>query len=170
MHVSVEPGAGIPAGRIRKILQPHRQGVRPRMDSIRNIYIKGVIAVWPEADLAAVYPDVSLAHRTVEQQHRPLAGRDLETAPVPSAAHIGQASGTAGLECGLFLIILGDRHVLEVIFPAERAVDGPVVRDAHILPGGVVIVGGGCLRGISSVELPALIQQYLAPLGEGRKR
>ncbi len=167
MNVAIEACTGIPARRVGEIFQTDCKLIAARMHRPGNIDIEGIITIRPEADLFSVDEYVRVAHCTVEDQRRPLAGGHLETASVPSAAHIRQAAGASGLKRGLFLVILRNRHVLKIVLTAERAVDSPIVGYAHFLPGGIVISGGRGLGGISTMELPPLLQQHFAPLGEG---
>ena len=90
--------------------------------------MEGIVAIRPETCLLPVHPHPSLAHGTIEKEGHPLSLRDIEAAAIPSASHIRKTAGTAGHDSSVVIIRL------EVNVTAERPIDGPVMRNCHILP------------------------------------
>ena len=97
-----------------------------------------IVSVWPEEDLLSSDEYLSLTHSSVEKQYVPASVEcpccHIQLAPVCAFAFIWQSSGSSGLDGSRFFSVLDDCNVLQVVGSVERPVDGPVVRDIHLLP------------------------------------
>ena len=86
---------------------------------------------------------MGLSHGTVEDQLTAgITCWNRKFGAVPALSYPGQRTASAGLFRGLLLAILHNGHHLFVDLLVKRTVDGPVVRDAHLLPPAVI---EGCL-------------------------
>ena len=103
-----------------------------------------------------------MAHRPVEKKGASEASvhlRYIKVCPVPSGSCERESSRAAGVLHRVGLPVLENRSMMLVVMDAERSVDGPVVRDSHILPQGIVIGACGEFRGIFPREFPSFFQQ-----------
>ena len=142
VYVAVQPGAGIPAGRLVLIFQTDGQGVGAfGLEVGRHVEVERVVAIGPIAHFLSVEPYAGVAHGTVEDQRGCLSlseFRCFEVQAIPACAYERQAAGASGMFHGFLLAVLRDGQVLFVVLDAERAVDGPVVGHGHRLPFGIV--------------------------------
>ena len=135
-HRTVDTATGIPSAALFHIVQVHLQQVVALLHIGGDVYTEGVVAVGPVAGFLAVDVDGGLTHGTVEEQFGVTAtGGDGEMALIESLANPGQASRLLRF---LLLAILFDGYYLQVPFLVEGTADGPVVRDADLLPTGIV--------------------------------
>ena len=165
-YVSVESRPGIPAGRLRLVFQPHGQRVwlAVFVQAVCHVLVKGVVSIGPLAYFLSVHVYAGFAHGSVKLQCHPFSGGRGERGAIPSHAYVGQSSRPAGLHGGLCLEVLRDGHVLQVVVPAERTIDGPVVRDGHLLPFPVVKVGRHGFGHVALLKLPPFFQGGYASL------
>ena len=171
-HLAVEPCAGIPAARLRPVLETYGQRVLAAVgaDEVGDVAMERVVAAGPEDGFAAVHVDAGLAHGSVEHQGAALAGRGAEAASVPAHAHVGKSARAPRLHGGFGLEVLGHSHLLQVVLAVEGPGDGPVVGNGHALPVAVVIRDGSGTGGLAAVEEPVALEQHLGTLGPCRKR
>ena len=104
-----------------------------------------------------------MAHDTVECEDEGLPGvgrRNVEAPPVPGAPEVGQAASASGVVVSHDVAIFGDARHLEVVLPAELAMDGPVVGDGDLFPD-IVRPGGGIVNfAFTACEVPVTQSRY----------
>ena len=161
MDIAVQTGAGVPARGAFLVLQFHNKLVVPGTDGAAGIYCEGIVAVGPVCQFLAVNAYACVAHGSVEKKHNraPCRIGNIEGGTVHSLAYEWQTARSSGLYRFLFLAILLHGNSLEVIIAVKRSVNGPVVRNAHVLP---VFCFGKC----PARELPAVVKGCFYPLGE----
>ena len=111
------------------------------LHGIVDAEMKRVVAKCPASHFLAVDLDVRIAHGSVKHQRHTLAlylGH-IERGAIFTFADIGQTAGTTGFHRFLGLTILFHSHHLQVVAAVERTIDGPIVRNTHILPLGAGI-------------------------------
>ena len=122
VDVAVDPGAGIPAGRLREVLQTDRDGgLFPCLDV--EVDAERVVAIDPLAGELAVHIDLRLRHRAVEVEEQALVaeiGGRGEGLAIPTDALPRELAG-----------FVFDGHF-------EGPLDRPVVGEVDLAPRGVV--------------------------------
>ena len=128
-YIAVEAGPGIPSGGLGAVLEADADLIVLAVGGQEggDVAVEGVVAVGPEYDFLSVDVDPRLAHGAVEEQGRLLARSHVDCPLVPADPNVWQASRASGLDRGGLLAVLDYCDRLQVIVPAERAVDGPVV-------------------------------------------
>ena len=130
-----------------------------------------VISKCPVAHVLTVYPHMGLCHGSVKNQFSAgIAFGDIECCTIPSFSHPGQRTASTSLLGSLLFSIFHDGHHLLVYVLVKGTADGPVVRDAHLLPLRVVI--GDLLGSLCSslVEPPSVQQEFFDALCADGKR
>ena len=135
-YFAEETCSRIPSCRERPVLKKHDNAVFALVNRLGSVATECVVAIRPFSDLFSVYENLSLAHRSVEKQFEMSVLRIIyiDGSPVTSFAHIWQTAGTSGLFGRHGFAVLGYGNCLQVIGLVERTVDGPVVRNADLLP------------------------------------
>ena len=136
MHITVEPGSGIPSRCTLKILERHLKVIVTRTYCIVDVDIERIITIRPISHLAAVDLHMGIAHGTIKHQSdRALCSVGyIEHRAVHTFANERQTTGTAGFQSLLCFAVLLDSHTLQVVVDIERTVNGPIVRHTHTLP------------------------------------
>ena len=110
MHVTIQAGSGIPAGRFRQVFQADSQRILlPRFQILCNIKMERIISVRPITDFLSVDIYFGVAHRPVKQDRSLLpVGKlgHLKLGTVPTHTDKRQTSRTTGVFHCLFLAIL----------------------------------------------------------------
>ena len=158
--IPVQPRTGIPARRLRFVLQPHgkRIGFSVLIYIRCDIAMERVIAERPEAGFLPVDIDTGFAHGSVKNQCSLFAGGNGKGGAIPAYAYIRQSARASGLYRSLFFEILRDGYFLQIVVTVERSVNGPIVRHGYRLPLLIVISRMSSSGYISPEELPALFQ------------
>ena len=58
---------------------------------------------------------------------------------IPANTHVRQTAGATRLNLYMFIMILADGDLLQVIAAVERTIDSPIVRNTDNLPTAVII-------------------------------
>ncbi len=154
LHGAVYSAAGVPSAALLHVVEVYLEDVASGLYEGRCIHPEGVVTVSPAASLLAVHLYYRLAHRAVEAQlHVAEALGNVDVCLVMAFAYPRQRARTARLFAFLCLSVLLDGYVLKVPFLVKRAVDGPVVGHADLLP-----------RQLVAREKPVVGQHSLAPL------
>ncbi len=162
MDITIQSRTGIPTRRLRQILKTDSNRIfLSLLEQISDIEIESIIAIGPESCFLTIYIDTSLTHSTVENKCCLATIRkvgNFNLCPVPASAYKGQTAGTSGMLHRFFLSILGYRYFLHVVLPTERAVDGPIVGQSHVLPGRIVVRRIREIRIIIPREFPPFLK------------
>ena len=160
-RLAIDSRAGIPAGRLFRIRHPDRKQILLLpLHQRRDLQGERGVSIRPSARFLPVDEDRGPAHDSVEFKEdafSPVLRAQGETESIPPDADMRQSACTAvvgGFGC---FAVLHDPGGIEVVPGIEGSADGPVVRDLHALPGGVVQRRRGGI-GIGPAEAPALLQ------------
>ena len=166
MYISIKSCTRIPARRTRTIFQTYSESVVFSIccQMVCDIHMERTIAVRPEDHFLTIDIDMSLTHCSVKDQGRATGLRRIESSSIPTHALIRKSTCTACLPSFLCLAVFYHSLILQVIVTAERAIDRPIVRHGHILPGSVVINYGLSVFSITTMEFPVLFKQHFASL------
>ena len=169
MHIAVQSCSGIPARRLRHVLQTYGKLILSGFQIARNVEPKGIVAVRPVAHFFAIDINARLAHRTVEIKHSLLRSGikigNIDHRAVPAHPDIREGSGTAGFFCRHGFSILHNCNFLQVDSLIKRSVNRPVVRYGHRFPCAVVERNRRGLGHITFCKLPAFFQRIAHTFG-----
>ena len=168
VHVPVQPGTGVPARLLLKVLEAYRQDVLLSvvMHQIGDIEQEAIVTVGPVTRLLAIHIDTGVAHGTVKLDGDPFPNgviRQGKAIAVPTRSGEGKPAGTTVMLYGGGLSILYDGHSMDIVLLVERAIDSPIVRHANRLPCTVVVRSCRCTWIILPGELPSLFEGDLRP-------
>ena len=150
VDVAANAGAGVPAGGRDLVVNAHGDDVlAAKVDKVGNVKREGRVAVGVGSQLLAVDVDRGIHVDAVKVDEDGLA---LEVLAHLKALAI--PAHTAGLVGALALARL------DVVL-----VDGVVMRNVDVLPGGVIVGRLLSARGLAEVELPVLVEVLRALLG-----
>ena len=143
VYIAIKTSARIPTRRFIFVFQTNGEFIHfTRLQERSDIEVKRIIAIRPIACFLTVDIHTGMAHGTVKYQGCLLTlfeRRSLEVKTIPTHSHKRKATGTSGMFHGFFLTVLRNGYILSIIINTERSVNGPIVRNGHALPFGIVI-------------------------------
>ena len=156
---AVDSRAGIPAGRLFGIRDPHGDGIfSAEFDKAGDVELKRCVAVGASARIVSVHINRGAAHDAVEFEEEAFSALIFfrcESETVPADADVWEAAGASVVKRFGGFAILDDAGGIEVVFFVERAADSPVMRNGDGLPGGVVERRRGKRGVVGELESPA---------------
>ncbi len=167
-HMTIQPGAGIPAGCLCRVLQADRdQVVLAGSNMIGQVQGKRRIAVGPSPDQNTVAVDLGMTHRPVDFQADALAGQiagNRDDSPIPAHTNMRESAGSTGdfFHTGshIGLLVLDP---LDIVFPVKGTGNCPVMRHAHGFPIAIVAFDRRVRGVIVPREPPTVLERDCLP-------
>ena len=165
-YIAIQSCTGIPAGRLRFVLQANRQHIilTILIQQFRNVAMERIIAKRPKTGFFPIDVHTGFTHGSVKNQRYLFAGRNIEFRTIPANAHIRQSAGTPCLNGCLLLKILCNGNILQIVVAVERSEDSPIVRYADRLPLTVVKLRRYGPGYITFSKFPILLKQKFRTL------
>ena len=165
-HITIKPGSGIPAGRLRFVFQTNSKSIvlTVFIQKRSDIAMERIITERPETGFLPIDVDTGFTHSAIEDKSGLLIGCDIKGCTVPADTHIRKPACAPGLDGSFLLEVLRYRHFLQVVAAVERTEDGPVVRHGYGFPLAVVKLRFHGFRNVAFGEFPVLLKKRLAAL------